>query len=229
MPEGTQTPRFKRYLQVVVNLAALMLIFFGSAGRLNIPRAWIYFLIFFAYLLVMAVALRDPGLLNERATRKKDLRPWDVRVLIVYAVALISSYVVAGLDVGRFGWSPPVPIGAAVAAFAVFTSAMVLLGWALFSNTFFSTVVRIQTERDHSVATGGPYRYMRHPGYTAMISSFLAMPVAIGSLWALVPAFVAASALIIRTYLEDRVLQAELDGYVDYATRVRFRLVPGLW
>jgi protein-S-isoprenylcysteine O-methyltransferase Ste14 len=97
------------------------------------------------------------------------------------------------------------------------------------SNKFFSTSVRIQMERDHTVASGGPYRYVRHPGYVGYIVSGFAAPLALGSLWALIPAAITLCLLVVRTALEDRTLQDELDGYREYAARVRYRLLPGVW
>ena len=97
------------------------------------------------------------------------------------------------------------------------------------ANAFFSMVVRIQEDRGHAVATGGPYRYVRHPGYVGMMLSLLGTPLLLGSLWALVPAGLATCLYVVRTALEDRTLQEELEGYKDYAGQVRRRLLPGVW
>ena len=97
------------------------------------------------------------------------------------------------------------------------------------SNRFFSTMVRIQADRGQTVATAGPYRYVRHPGYVGYSVSFFGMALALGSLWALVPAVLMACLLVVRTALEDRTLQDELAGYTDYARQVRYRLLPGIW
>jgi len=97
------------------------------------------------------------------------------------------------------------------------------------SNKYFSTSVRLQDERGHSVASGGPYRFVRHPGYVGFILFTLSTPVALGTLWGLIPAGIIGLILIVRTGLEDRMLQEELPGYREYAKRVQFRLLPGLW
>jgi len=97
------------------------------------------------------------------------------------------------------------------------------------SNKFFSTIVRIQKERGHTVQTGGPYRFVRHPGYASLLVSYLMIPIALGSLWAVIPAFVLVINLFVRTALEDRTLQNELEGYKNYAARVRYRFLPGIW
>jgi protein-S-isoprenylcysteine O-methyltransferase Ste14 len=104
-----------------------------------------------------------------------------------------------------------------------------LTTWAMIANRFFYGVLRIAKDRGHTVATGGPYRYVRHPGYGGAIAFDLAAPLVLGSLWALIPAVLTACAIIVRTALEDRALQAGLDGYAEYAQRVRYRLLPGVW
>ena len=115
--------------------------------------------------------------------------------------------------------------------FAWFVCALgyALFVWALASNTYFSQIVRIQSERGHAVVTGGPYRFIRHPGYIGAIVFELAVPIVLASWWALAISILGAFLLILRTVLEDRTLQAELPGYTEYVHRVRYRLVPGVW
>ena len=96
-------------------------------------------------------------------------------------------------------------------------------------NKFFVKFVRIQAERGHYVVTDGPYAYIRHPGYAGTVLAFIVLPIALSSLWALIPALVGGSLLVIRTFLEDRFLQKEFDGYREYASSVRWRLLPGIW
>jgi protein-S-isoprenylcysteine O-methyltransferase Ste14 len=104
-----------------------------------------------------------------------------------------------------------------------------LLLWAMVVNRFFSKSVRIQRERSHRVVSVGPYRYVRHPGYVGWILMSAAVPVILGSLWALVPAGLAVAGMMVRTALEDRLLRADLEGYEEYAVKVRSRLLPGIW
>jgi len=114
-------------------------------------------------------------------------------------------------------------------ALLVFAFGMIFSVWAMLANKFFAKFVKIQTEREHNVITNGPYAYVRHPGYAGSLLAFISLPVALGSLWALLPASAGLSLWIVRTYLEDRTLQKELDGYSQYACRVRWRLVPYIW
>jgi len=104
-----------------------------------------------------------------------------------------------------------------------------LFMWAMASNAYFSEGVRIQSERGHAVASGGPYRFVRHPGYVGVIIAHLATPFLLGSLWALIPSALLAGLFVLRTHLEDKTLTAELDGYEAYTQETRFRLLPGIW
>lgn len=139
------------------------------------------------------------------------------------------TLLVAGLDIGRFGGSPPLPVVVQILALVVFTLGNALGSWAMVSNRYFSTLVRLQHDREHQVETRGPYRYVRHPGHASIISGALALPLALGSLWALLPAGVGAGGFVRRTALEDWVLLQELAGYAEYTSQVHSRLVPGVW
>jgi protein-S-isoprenylcysteine O-methyltransferase Ste14 len=135
---------------------------------------------------------------------------------------------IAGLD-ALFGWSPGFSMGGKILALAVILAGFALGSYALIENRFFSGVVRIQAERGHRVVSSGPYHWMRHPGYAGALLAFLATPVFLDSVWAFLPALAITVLLVIRTRLEDRTLQDELDGYRDYARQVRYRLLPGVW
>jgi protein-S-isoprenylcysteine O-methyltransferase Ste14 len=135
---------------------------------------------------------------------------------------------VAGLD-ERFGWSPPFAAGLHVGGALGVVLGFALFLWAMAANAFFSEGVRIQTDRGHKVATQGPYRTVRHPGYVGAMLAEAATPVLLGSLWALIPAAGSVLCYVIRTALEDRTLVAELPGYAEYTTRTRYRLLPGIW
>jgi protein-S-isoprenylcysteine O-methyltransferase Ste14 len=136
--------------------------------------------------------------------------------------------IVAGFD-DRWSWSPPQAVAVQIAAFVAVALGDVLFAWAMASNMFFSSVVRIQQDRGHTVQSGGPYRFVRHPGYLGTIVPTLATPLALGSLWAFIPAGLLTAVMVVRTALEDKTLRDELAGYTEYAQRTRYRLVPGVW
>ncbi len=218
-------------LRLVLALLVTALVLFGTAGRIDWPMAWAY--LGFSALGMSAtlayLVVKDPALLAERFRGFKGTRSWD-RLLAPLAavVAPLALLIVAGLD-RRFGWTPPFAPVVPLAAFAALVAGYGLVLRAMACNTFFSASVRIQSERGHRVVDTGPYGVVRHPGYAGAIVADLALALVLGSLWALLPAVIAVALLIVRTVLEDRMLQAELDGYRDYARRVPYRLVPGLW
>lgn len=232
------TPELKRGLLKwlaggLVFVGIILVIAFAAAGRLDWPNGQLYGLLQVGCFLLMAAILIpiDPDLLLERSQIKDNAKKWDLVVVRVMNIsANLITPLVAGLGV-RFGWSAasPMPGWFTVAAAVMMVVSMLFQIWAMASNTFFSPVVRIQNDRGHTVSKGGPYRYVRHPGYLGMFFYFLSVPLLLGSWWALIPAGISLAALVLRTGLEDRTLQAELKGYPEYSGQVRYRLFPGVW
>ncbi len=178
----------------------------------------------------LLVARRHPGLLAERARfmQHDDATAWDKVIAPVVGLGGGLIPLVAGLDV-LFGWSPQFSLALKVAALMMIVAGYGLGTYAMLENQFFSGLVRLQTDRGHRVVSGGPYRWLRHPGYVGALLAFLGTPLLLDSRWAFLPAILIAIVMIVRTALEDRFLQAELPGYRDYARRVRYRLLPGVW
>jgi protein-S-isoprenylcysteine O-methyltransferase Ste14 len=201
---------------------------FIAAGRLDWPMAWVYtgISIVDGILLLLLVSSE---LMHKRTHPKADAKSWD-RVLARLTGPLGSTVilVVAGLD-KRFGWSAQVPLAVQLAGLAVLVLGMGLMTWAMAVHNYFSLVVRIQKDRGHTVVTGGPYHYVRHPGYVGGIMFQLGTPLLLGSLWTLIPAGLTVLLLIVRTALEDRTLPNELEGYREYAQQTRYRLLPDVW
>lgn len=162
----------------------------------------------------------------RRAREAKAGQTWDKRLLGALFLANAATFVVAGLDSGRFGWSGAVPLAVTVTGAAVMVAGQSIFAVAKRENEFFSSTVRVQTEHGHHVCDTGLYRFVRHPGYLGMLMSSLAFPFVMNSYWALVPTLLAAALLVARTVLEDRFLMRELKGYPDYAARTTWRLVP---
>ena len=174
---------------------------------------------------------RHPGLMAERAqlSRAQDVKSWDRLLAPLMALSLgLPLFVVAGLD-HHFGWSPDFPSWLNIVGLVLAAAGYGFAGWAFLENRFFSAVVRIQSERGHVVCDTGPYKIVRHPGYSGSVLPPFAMAVALGSLWTLIPAAAAVVIAVVRTTLEDRTLQKELPGYREYAERVRYRLIPGIY
>jgi protein-S-isoprenylcysteine O-methyltransferase Ste14 len=202
-------------------------ILFGLSGNWRWLSAWAYLAIAFAGFVASAFAL-PAELLNERSGIKRGAKAWDKWIVSAFMLIGIAVTAVAALDV-RYGWSPSMPVGIKGAALIVVIASFWIVYRAMRSNRFFSPVVRIQTERGHSVISSGPYAFVRHPGYVGIILSQFAVPLLLGSTMAFGIGLIGNVLLIVRTELEDRTLRQELPGYADYARRVRFRLIPGIW
>jgi protein-S-isoprenylcysteine O-methyltransferase Ste14 len=228
-------PLLKRLLQLSIGILVMAAILFISAWRLDWVMAWAFLGVYAGGIIVnlLVMLAKDPALAAELATEcseiRADVKGWDkVLVPLITVLTHVVVLIVAGLNV-RLGWPPEVPVALQVVMLVVGTLGYALILWSMLTNTFFSAAVRIQEDRGHAVVTTGPYQFVRHPGYVGLFAFTLAAPVALGSWWALIPGGLATILVIVRTALEDRTLQAKLAGYKEYAARVRYRLLPGVW
>lgn len=178
----------------------------------------------------LLAARRNPDLIQERSKfmQHENTASWDNLLAPLLSLGGVFVLVVAGLD-ALFVWSAGFGLPWELLSLFLILISYVFSSYALIENRFFSGTVRIQAERGHQVISSGPYRWVRHPGYAGALVTFLAIPFLLDSAWAIIPALLLAIVLIIRTRLEDRYLQQELDGYREYAERVRYRLIPGIW
>jgi protein-S-isoprenylcysteine O-methyltransferase Ste14 len=218
-------------IRLIAGTAAFAVLLFVAAGTADWPAAWALLATITAVMAVYAVIIvrLHPELIEERRHPPADAKPWDMPfVVVVGMVGPVLLLVLSGLD-HRFGWSAPSPPWAPVAGLIAVAGGGMLTNWAVAANRFFSAVVRIQRDRGHQVIEGGPYRYLRHPAYAGSMLYMLGMTLALGSRAAFAAAVVLCLVLAARTALEDRTLREELDGYAEYARKVRFRLLPGVW
>ncbi|WP_417684812.1 methyltransferase family protein [Roseibium sp.] len=222
-----------QWLGSVIAYLSIPLVLLVCGGDLGWWQAWV-----FSILIVVAglggriwAEGRHPGLMAERTkvAKSPDVKAWDRVLAPLMAVTL--SYplvVVAGLD-HRFGWSPSFSVWLQVAGLCLIALGYGFATWAFAENRFFSTMMRIQTDRGHVVCDTGPYRIVRHPGYAGNLLALPGLVLALESSWTLIPAGVALLVAVVRTELEDRTLQEELPGYRSYADAVRYRLFPGIY
>jgi len=183
---NTSSAVLKRMLQVVITYLILAAILFISSGRLNWIWAWAYLGVGLVLLVINALIL-PPELIAERGQPGDNVKRWDRLLASLGSLATLGVPIVTGLD-ERLGWSPQLVSAIHLVGLTVFALGQGLFSWAMASNKYFSTAVRIQMDRGQTVATAGPYRYVRHPGYVGYIVSFLGMSLALGSLWAVIPA-----------------------------------------
>jgi len=220
---------FSMMWRLLLFLGCLVAIIGFVAGRWGLWNVWAYAGVYAAGTVVgtIAVARTDPTLFQERIRPGPGGRDPNLRLLAV--VLMLTHLVLAAWDVGRGHWSGEVPAAVEVVGLVILGASMGMSCWALSVNRFFSSDARIQRDRGHHVVTTGPYEFVRHPGYLAAIGMSLASPLALGSYVSALPMIPVVLLIIRRLLLEERLLRAELEGYTDYAARVHYRLVPGIW
>jgi len=232
-PNVARATSRRQWIRLVVAYLSIPLVLLACGGDPGWWQAWGYFV------LIVSVGLggrvwaerRHPGLMAERQNMEKvqSAKSWDKVLAPLMALSVsFPPVIVAGLD-HRFGWSPVFPLWLIVLGFLLISFGYAFASWALIENRFFSSVVRIQVDRGHVVCDSGPYRIVRHPGYAGNVLALPGMVLALSSMWTLVPAALVLIIAVVRTRLEDQALVAELPGYRDYARRVRYRLLPGIY
>ena len=216
--------------RVAVTLIILALLLFVPAGRITWTRGWLFLLVFTLLMFGAIVYFRrvNPQMFAIRSRVHPETKRWDKFVVGLLFLAMFAIPLVAGVDDGRFHWSSMSWLLVGLGYLLLITG-WIGVAWAETVNPFFEPGVRIQTERGHHVIDTGPYAIVRHPGYVAASFMFAGFALSLGSWWALIPAGVGSLVLVLRTVWEDRTLHVELPGYATYATRVRFRLIPGVW
>jgi len=220
----------RRAVQVLGTIVWLWLVLFLGGGYLDWTAAWVYLGINLLVVVINAFFLfrTSPETIAERG-KPKEIKTWDKWVSGLWFLGqYLLLPLVAALDL-RFGWTKEYSMWWQALGALVYALALGLTSWALISNTYFSTAVRIQADRGQQVCRTGPYRYVRHPGYVGVLIQALSVPILLGSLWALLVAIPMLVLMLIRTSLEDRMLQNELEGYKEYAHEVKYRLIPGVW
>ncbi len=209
-------------------VSVLGLLMFLPAG-ISWWRGWLFLMAFCVAMVLSAAYLWrvNPEIFIARSRVHAGTKPWDKVLLVLIVASFFAISPAAGFD-ARYGWSS-VPTWLCGVGYALFALGFVLSTWVYAVNKFAEPSVRIQADRGQRVIDGGPYAIIRHPLYSASSFLVVGMAFAMGSYWALVPVGFGAVVIIIRTVLEDSMLQRELAGYADYASRVRYRLIPGLW
>jgi protein-S-isoprenylcysteine O-methyltransferase Ste14 len=209
---------------------ALVALVFLPVGRIDWTPGWVFLAVVGAAFVFSALLLArvNPVIYRARSRFQPGTKKWDLILLAVMLPAMVAEIPLATLDAGRMGWSN-VPVWVVPTGYVLLIGGIAVTTWAQAVNPFFEPGVRIQKERAQRVITSGPYRFVRHPGYSGAITLFIGIALALASWWGLLPAALSIALLIVRTSWEDSLLKDELSGYTDYARRTRYRLVPGFW
>jgi protein-S-isoprenylcysteine O-methyltransferase Ste14 len=206
------------------------LILFISAGRIDYWQGLIYVFIGLIMATLNYTLLKpDSYLLTERSKPGENSKKWDKVILILSLLITINMYVIAGLDSGRYHWSPDFHWELTLTGILLTASGQLLFLIAQKQNKFFSSTVRIQTDRNHTVCDTGLYKIVRHPAYLGSVIQSIGFPLLFGSLWSILPIGFMIILHITRTYCEDKTLLKELSGYREYSLKTRYRILPFVW
>ena len=226
LSKKARTQMILRALLAPVLMVGLL---FLVAGTWHYWQAWVYLIINMILLALMSTVLSpNAELVEERLNPKQGMKGWDKFYFAVTTPMYVIALLLAGLD-QRFGWTTNMPLAIYWTSVIVYILGQAIFQWARYTNQYFSSVVRIQTDRGQTVCKEGPYKYVRHPGYVGGFLFTITIGLVLGSWYASIPQVIAALMLVWRTGREDRALQAELPGYAEFANETRYRLLPGVW
>lgn len=218
------------FVSLAIVLAVMVGAMFGAAGTWDWPRGWMFFGAYCALTFIACVWLWivNPELFAARSKMQAGTKNWDKILTVVLILSYFVIFPVSALDDARFHWAPQ-PDSVVILGHILFALGFIGFTWASSVNRNFEATVRIQTDRGHKVVDTGPYAVVRHPGYIFAILMAAGMPLAMGSIYGLIPAAMMVLMILIRTLAEDATLKAELPGYKDYAMRVKHRWIPGVF
>ncbi len=221
---------FQLFVKSLAGTLIFLVILFISAGRISYWQGWLYAAVNIFCLGINSFALaNNQELAQERSKTGAGTKSYDKMILGFSALTLITTYIIAGMDSGRYHWSPDLPWIINFSGVVLLLTGEFLFFFAQKENKFFSSVMRIQSDRGHVVCETGVYKFVRHPAYLGMISTAIGIPLILGSLWSLIPSFISIVLTVIRTFLEDKTLIMELNGYEGYTLKTPYRLIPGIW
>ena len=224
------SPILLRIFQLLGLTFIQAILLFVSAGSLNWSAAW-WYIGLYVLMLALASFILIPHrreVIEERSKGTTGAKSWDLWITRLIAIPTLGLLILAGLD-QRWNWTPSLPWWVRLLGGLAFAVGYFIVLWAMYSNQYFSQVVRIQTERGHAAVNAGPYRIVRHPGYLGMTTSMLGAVLLLDSLWGFICFALYTALVVIRTVLEDRTLRVELPGYAEYSTQTKHRLIPGVW
>jgi len=214
------------YLRFLSGIPALGLFFFLPAGTINYWEAWVYLALLFTpmFFMMRYLVKNDPALLERRMRTKEKDAEQNLIIKISY-IYYIVVFLLPGFD-KRFGWSDT-PLWSIVIAQILVFLGYIMVVWVFRTNSYASRTVEV--DEDQKVIDSGPYAIVRHPMYTGVTVLYIMSPLALGSLWVVIPATMIIPLLVARILSEEKILAKELPGYTEYQQKVKYRLLPGIW
>jgi protein-S-isoprenylcysteine O-methyltransferase Ste14 len=230
-PISANTALIKSSLAILLTNLFIAIVLFGSAGRVDWKLGWLFVVLWGLLIIIFMLLLRwhDPALLVERAHRHESTQSYDRWIVPLYFVFAFCTIFLAGFNGRCFHWSGQISPYLIIAAYIVYLLGNGLASWAASVNPFFSSESRLQPDRNQHVTQMGPYRFMRHPAYSATVIIWPVTGLLLESWYAIIPGLLASFMMFIRTVYEHRMLQSGFPGYIDYASHVRYRLIPSIW
>jgi protein-S-isoprenylcysteine O-methyltransferase Ste14 len=224
------SPIVRRIIQLFVLVLIQALVLFISAGSFTWAAGWWYIGLYFGTIIAASLIFlpKRPEVVIERSKGSEGGKPWDILLTRLIAIPAFGLLIISGLD-ERWGWTAPLPLWSRLLGGTFFMGGYVIVLWAMYTNKYFSQIVRVQSDRGHVAVTDGPYRIVRHPGYLGMLLSTMGVPLLLDSLYAFICVVLYAVILITRITFEDRTLHDELPGYIEYQKHTRYKLIPGIW
>jgi protein-S-isoprenylcysteine O-methyltransferase Ste14 len=228
MEKDNMKNKFRLVLRYVFSVSIMFCVLFIIPGNYKYWQGWVYF-VTFILLALFTMVICPPGLSEERMSPGANVKKWDYIFIAIYTPLNFLIPFFCACDANRFYWSNSVPLSvSAIASLFVIASSGLTI-WSVWTNQYFSSMVRIQKDRGQKVIQDGPYKIVRHPGYFGGVILYIFLPLLLNSWLGLIGSFILILAFFIRTYLEDLTLKRELDGYVEYSKKVRSRLIPFIW
>jgi len=224
----TKISKLNLFIKFIIAIPVVMAVLFWPAGTLNWTEAWIYLIIQFGFSGIYTIYFlkHDPQLIQKRMEMKMPPALIDKIIMIPFSITATAVLIVPGFDVIRYQWSS-LPIYVEVIGFVGFLVCSYFLFLVMKENSYLAKVVEVQ--KDHKVISTGLYKYIRHPMYAVVIPMFFFIALALGSLYALIPAVLTAIFLIIRIPFEEKTLIKDLKGYKEYTKKTKYRLIPKIW
>ena len=216
----------KALVWLLLGAGCLLLVFFLLAGTWAYWQAWVFLAVVLVptFVLLIILLLKDPETLQRRM-KHKESDAGQRKIINFSGIVLSLAFILPGFD-RRWGWSH-LPVWLVIAADVVCLAGYLVFMLVLRENRFASRVVEV--EQGQRVISTGPYATVRHPMYVGIMLLYLACPLALGSLWALIPALGVIPVLVLRIRSEEKILVKDLPGYSEYLQKVKYRLLPGIW